>query len=99
MFVLTSNSLIQVQINTEPCGHGYTGAFCINAVAVQAGRDVFVADLKQNDINFKMCENRVLYNNVRRSNGDQDYQVHIYFCYPLKRSSINLASLLYLFSA
>ena len=60
---------------TEPCGPPYYGKFCIKAVAIQAARDVFVANLNHLDINFKMCESQVLYDNVRKEVGDKAYMV------------------------
>ena len=64
--------LHQVQIRLAPCPNYKSerdSPYCNEAVAVRAGRDVYMVDIKNNDINFKMCDDRVLHDAVRRDGG------------------------------
>ena len=63
------NVNLQVQIRTHDCSNYQdhpSRPTCVEAIAVRAGRDVFVIDLDTGYVNFIICDDGVLRRNVKR---------------------------------
>jgi len=59
---------LKVQISIRQCSTWTLKPFCVHAIAVRAGRDVFVTDfsLRSLQSGFKLCDDGVLHRRIKK---------------------------------
>jgi len=69
---------LQVQIKTSSCPYPYETAYCVHAVAVRVGQDVFVSDFKKPQTEFTLCNGGLLDRKVKKI-GRIGFEVNLNF--------------------
>ncbi|KAH3805313.1 hypothetical protein DPMN_133613 [Dreissena polymorpha] len=70
---------LEVQIRLGKCATWATDSnkpFCVVAVAIAAGRDVFIIDIETPEIGFRLCEDGILHRKIRKF-GEKTYEIHL----------------------